>query len=84
MKPDPMYNSISMKSNCKQEFQKNTEIAVQQAQSQAASVEDRANKVIRDMVINIGLNSHELRTLPIRHNCMLRPSCMKQISESSN
>ena len=67
-----------------QETQKDAEIAVQQAQSQAASVEDRANKVIRDMVINIGLNSHELRTLPIRHNCMLRPSCMKQISESSN
>ena len=67
-----------------QETQKDAEFAVQQAQSQAASVEDRANKVIRDMVINIGLNSHELRTLPIRHNCMPRPSCMKQISESSN
>ena len=32
-----------------QETQKGAEIAVQQAQSQAASVEDRANKVIRDM-----------------------------------
>ena len=32
-----------------QETQKDAEIAVQQAQSQAASVEDRAKKLIRDM-----------------------------------
>jgi hypothetical protein len=35
-----------MKSNRKQEIQKNAEIAVQQAQFETASVEDKTNKII--------------------------------------
>ena len=57
----------------------------QQAQSQTASVEDRANQVMRDMS-----NQHraeltlELKTLRIRHSFMPRPSYMKQMQESNN
>ena len=52
MKQDPMRSNMFMQSQAAhvvQETQKDAEKAVQQAQSQAASVEDRSNQVIWDI-----------------------------------